>query len=80
MKNMTITIPDELREEMSELTEINWSDIARQAFLDTVEEMKYVRARKQRRKRSAQEAVDGDEEIDLDNDEERPTLSEMLDR
>lgn len=39
MSNMTLSIPDELREEMRKHPEINWSEIARQALRREIERL-----------------------------------------
>lgn len=46
MANVTITVPDEFKEKMEEHPEINWSQVAREAFeeklvdLETIERLK----------------------------------------
>ncbi len=40
MSNITLSIPDELREEMQKLKIINWSAVAREAFLQKIEDIK----------------------------------------
>lgn len=46
MANVTVTVPDEFKERMEEHPEINWSQVARQAFrekiadLETLEKLK----------------------------------------
>ena len=46
MANVTVTVPDEFKEKMSEHQEINWSQVAREAFeqkivdLETIEKLK----------------------------------------
>lgn len=46
MANVTVTVPDEFKEEMEEHPEINWSQVAREAFeqkivdLQTIEKLK----------------------------------------
>lgn len=46
MANVTVTVPDEFKEKMDEHPEINWSQVARDAFeekivdLETVERLK----------------------------------------
>lgn len=46
MANVTVTVPDEFKEKMDDHPEINWSQVAREAFeekivdLETVEKLK----------------------------------------
>ena len=40
MANVTVTVDDDTKEEMSEFPEINWSQVAREAFEERVEEMR----------------------------------------
>lgn len=46
MANVTVTVPDEFKERMEEHPEINWSQVAREAFeqkivdLQTIEKLK----------------------------------------
>lgn len=40
MANITVTIPDEFKEEMDEHPEINWSQVAREAFQDKLDRLK----------------------------------------
>ena len=42
MTNMTLSIPKELRSEMTAHSEIRWSDVARQAFEKKVEELHWM--------------------------------------
>ena len=42
MTNMTLSIPKELRHEMTAHSEIKWSDVARQAFEMKVKELHWM--------------------------------------
>ncbi len=42
MVNMTITIPKEMKNDLDLFPEINWSEVARQAFRSKVEDMKLL--------------------------------------
>lgn len=37
MPNVTVSVPEELKSKMEELRTINWSEIAREAFVRTVD-------------------------------------------
>ena len=36
MANMTLAIPDELKKQMDEMKEVNWSEVARVAFKEKI--------------------------------------------
>jgi hypothetical protein len=40
MTNVTVTVNDDLKQEMSQFPAINWSQVAREAFEERVEEMR----------------------------------------
>ena len=42
MVNMTISIPGELKDELDFFPEINWSEVARQAFKEKVADLKFL--------------------------------------
>lgn len=42
MVNMTLSVPNELKEEMDEYPWVNWSEIARIAFKDRIRELKIL--------------------------------------
>ena len=42
MVNMTISIPGELKDELDHFPEINWSEVARQAFKEKVADLKFL--------------------------------------
>jgi len=42
MANMTLSVPNELHQEMAIHSEIKWSDIARQAFEKKVKELHWM--------------------------------------
>ncbi len=44
MPNVTLAVSDELKRKMDELPEINWSEVARKAIRDKVEEFDLFRA------------------------------------
>jgi hypothetical protein len=37
MANITVTVPDDFKQEMEEHPEINWSQVAREAFEDRID-------------------------------------------
>ncbi len=42
MANITVTVPDEFKQEMNEHPEINWSQVAREAFEERLSKLKTV--------------------------------------
>ena len=40
MANMTLSMPDEVQEDMKEFPEIRWSEVARRAIIEKVEALK----------------------------------------
>jgi len=42
MVNMTITIPKEMKNDLDMFPEINWSEVARQAFKTKIEDLKFL--------------------------------------
>lgn len=43
MVTMTLAVPDELRHKMETFPEINWSEVARQAFNQKVGDLEFLR-------------------------------------
>ncbi len=43
MGTMSVSVPDNLREQMVKLDEINWSAVARRAFEEKVREVEFLR-------------------------------------
>ncbi len=44
MSTMTLAVPEDLKHQMEEFPEINWSEIARQAFLQKVKDLEFLRS------------------------------------
>ena len=42
MVNMTITVPNEMKNDLDLFPEINWSEVARQAFREKIEDLKFL--------------------------------------
>ncbi|MDK2908219.1 MAG: hypothetical protein PWQ87_677 [Candidatus Woesearchaeota archaeon] len=57
MSNITLSIPDELREEMQKLEIINWSAVAREAFLQKIEDIKFLEEFKSKSKLTDKDAL-----------------------
>lgn len=50
MTTMTLSIPDEMKKKMDSFPEINWSEVARQAFMQKIEDMEFLRKFKEKSK------------------------------
>jgi len=50
MTTMTLAVPTELKEKMDTFPEMNWSEVARQAFMQKVEDMEFLRKFKEKSK------------------------------
>ena len=44
MTNITLSIPDDLKEEMNKFPEINWSEVARASIKQKLADLKFLRA------------------------------------
>ena len=43
MGTLSVSVPDDLREQMVQLDEINWSAVARKAFEEKIKEIEFLR-------------------------------------
>lgn len=43
MVTLTLAVPEELKHEMDTFPEMNWSEVARQAFKQKIEDMQFLR-------------------------------------
>ena len=43
MVNVTLSIPNELKQKMDSLAEINWSAVAREAFYEKIKDMEFIK-------------------------------------
>lgn len=43
MTTMTLAIPTELKQKLEEFPEINWSEVARQAFMQKIKDLEFLR-------------------------------------
>ena len=57
MTNMTLAVPEELRREMDEHPEINWSEIARHAFKQELKELAIFAKFKERSELTEEDAI-----------------------
>lgn len=57
MVNMTLSVPKELKDRMDEFPEINWSEVARQAFKDKVKDMFFLKEFKSKSRLTEKDAI-----------------------
>ena len=54
MVNMTITVPKEMKNDLDLFPEINWSEVARQAFKEKINDLKFLKEFKKESKLTGQ--------------------------
>jgi len=54
---MTLAVPEELKVRMETFPEMNWSAVARQAFLQKIEDLEFMRKFKSKSKLTEKEAL-----------------------
>ena len=57
MTTLTLAVPDEMKKKMDSFPEMNWSEVARQAFLHKMEDMEFLRKFKEKSKLTEAEAL-----------------------
>lgn len=57
MVTMTLSVPKELKKKMESFPEINWSEVARQAFKQKIEDMDFLRKFKAKSTLTEKEAL-----------------------
>ena len=57
MATLTLAVPDEMKKEMDSFPEMNWSEVARQAFRQKIEDMDFLRKFKERSKLTEEDAL-----------------------
>ena len=58
MVNLTLTVPKELKDIMDEFPEINWSEVARQAFKNKIEDLRFLNKFKAESKLTEEDAIE----------------------
>lgn len=58
MTTMTLAVPEELKHKMDSFAEINWSEVARQAFLQKISDMEFLRKFKSKSSITGKEALE----------------------
>ena len=57
MTTLTLAVPDEIKKKMDSFPEMNWSEVARQAFLQKIEDMEFLRRFKEKSKLTETDAL-----------------------
>ncbi len=57
MTTMTLSIPSELKKKLEEFPEINWSEVARQAFMQKVKDLEFLKHFKSESEMTEEEAL-----------------------
>lgn len=57
MTTLTLSVPIELKHKMDTFPEMNWSEVARQAFLQKIEDMEFLRTFKEKSKLTEADAL-----------------------
>ncbi len=57
MTNITLSIPEDLKQKMDTFVEINWSAVAREAFGDKIMDLEFIKKFKAKSKFSEEDAL-----------------------
>jgi len=57
MTTLTLAVPDEMKKKMEVFPEINWSEVARQAFMQKIEDMDFLKEFKEKSKLTESDAL-----------------------
>ena len=57
MTTMTLAVPSELKDKMEKFPEMNWSEVARQAFMQRIEDLEFLRKFKSDSKLTEEDAL-----------------------
>ncbi len=57
MTTLTLAVPDEMKKKMDSFPEMNWSEVARQAFMQKIEDMDFLRKFKEKSKLTEADAL-----------------------
>ncbi len=57
MTTLTLSVPDEMKRKMDFFPEMNWSEVARQAFRQKIEDMEFLRKFKEKSKLTEDDAL-----------------------
>lgn len=57
MTTLTLAVPDEMKKKMDLFPEMNWSEVARQAFMQKIEDMEFLRKFREKSELSEADAL-----------------------
>ncbi len=57
MVALTLAVPDEMKKKMDSFPEMNWSEVARQAFMQKIEDMEFLKKFREESKLSEADAL-----------------------
>ena len=57
MTTLTLAVPDEMKKKMDSFPEMNWSEVARQAFMQKIDDMDFLRKFKEKSKLTEADAL-----------------------
>ena len=57
MVSITLAVPEEIKREMDMHPEMNWSEVARQAFMQKIEDMEFLKKFKEKSKLTEADAL-----------------------
>lgn len=57
MTTLTLAVPDEMKKKMDSFPEMNWSEVARQAFIQKIEDMEFLGKFKEKSKFTESDAL-----------------------
>ena len=57
MTTLTLAVPEEMKKKMDLFPEMNWSEVARQAFKEKIEDMEFLRKFKEKSKLTEQDSL-----------------------
>lgn len=63
MVNMTITVPKEMKKDLDLFPEINWSEVARQAFKEKINDLKFLKEFKKESKLTEEDSIELGKEV-----------------
>jgi hypothetical protein len=64
MVTVTLSVPIELKKRMERFPEINWSEVARQAFIEKIEDLLFLEEFKSKSNMTMKEALAEGSEVD----------------
>lgn len=57
MTTLTLAVPEEMKKKMDLFPEMNWSEVARQAFMQKIEDMEFLKRFKEKSKLTESDAL-----------------------